>query len=60
VDTELTGTGARLYIKLGIGELYKNLGSHFIVVLDQTILKTTCHAGLHALPFHKETCKLVF
>jgi len=40
VDTELTDTGARLYVKLGIGELYKNLGGHFIVVLDRTILMT--------------------
>jgi len=40
-DTESADMGARLYIRLGIGELYKNLGSHFIFVLDWTILMTT-------------------
>ena len=40
-DTESGDTGACLYIKLGIGELHKNLDSHFIFFLDWTILVTT-------------------
>ena len=59
-DTESADMAARLYIRLSIGELHKNLGSHFIFVLDWTVLMTTWHAGLHALPFHKERCILVF